>query len=372
MRRVAVIGDLHLGKTLYGYDLTPHVRRAMYEFLDLCVELRVDSAVCLGDVYDRPAPTAALQKIVVQWCNEFERAAIDLHLLVGNHDATSSAATPSALEPLRVVAPFKHVCVVDRPTIVQGVGMMLPFPSPGIFHSEDDYTAAVAALPGVAVARAYSHLNIDGAKVGEQAFPYRGAEHGLPEGDPWDLLIGGHIHKPQRIRSRAAWLPGAAERLSFAEKDEPRTFAVIDGVKPKAYLRASALRLVGVELDVSGWGNVGGSPPTTADVLRELEPRVDGALVKLAPIVDDRTVVDWPAVERGLLAAGAVMVTITPSVQARREVRKVNRTAATDAGFVAARFIKQRIQDKHEQKRLLRTFEQIRKEVDHGEREVRG
>lgn len=365
--RIGVIGDLHLGKTLYGYDLTPHIRRAMYEFLDLCLFVEADAAVCLGDVYDRPAPSVALQKMVIQWVNEFERAGIDLFLLAGNHDVTSSHAAPTALESIRVAAPFKHVQVIDRPVVIREVGTMLPFPSPGIYDSHEHYVAMVNLLhqhePFV-----FSHLNIEGAKLGDQEFVYRGAEHFLPEVN--GTVLAGHIHKPQRTGD--VQIVGAAERTSFAERWEERHLVLILRGRAIRFKRATALPLVQVEPDVSGWGT-GGSPPSTDDVVQDLAPRVSGALVKVAPFVDERTVVDWSAVERGLLDAGALSVTIAPATRVQKaRSRHKSGAAASDPVAAAARFIKQRVGDERERKRLLVTFKRIQKEADHGSGEVRG
>ena len=367
--RVAVIGDLHLGKTLYGFDLTPHVRQAMHEFFELCRTLKVGAAVCLGDVYDKPAPSVSLQKLVIQWANEFERACIDLHLLAGNHDVTSNAFAPTALESIRVAAPFQHVHVIDRPTVVRDVGTMLPFPSPGIYESHEHYVAAVNRLHHHEPF-AFAHLNVSGAKLGEQEFVYRGADHALPEG-PWRAVLNGHIHKPQRLG--AIWIVGAAERTSFSERNEPRHFVLLRQGRVVRYTRPTALRLVQVEPDVSGWAAGRGDVPTTEEVAASIAPKARGALVKVSPFVDDRSVVDWPAVEERLLAAGALSVFVAPAVRLQKAVAASSKSvAALDPAAAAARFIGARVHDKQERSRLLQTFKRLQREVDHDEREVRG
>jgi len=382
MCRVGVIGDLHLGKQLYGYDLTPHVRRAMYDFLDLCRRFKVSVAVCLGDIYDRPTPAVPVRKMVSQWANEFQREGIDLYLLTGNHDASSNPDAPTALESLRVLTVPSCIHVVDRPTMIKGEALLLPFPSPGIYATREEYDKDVQRVlwlnqPRVVLA----HLTLDGVQVGEQDFPYHSVESGLPECIGRQLVLAGHVHKPQWVGdAKLRYVVGAAERTSFAERNEARGFVVLDlsSVSKserlvRVVLRTNALSLVQVEPDVSSWGS-GGVPPTTEEIIKEHSSKVAGALVKVTPFVDDQSSVDWGRVEEGLLAAGALRVFMGPAVQVRaaRRARAKTKLATAAPEVAAALYIKRRVSDKRERNRLLVLFKRMQKEAEHGTREVRG
>lgn len=371
MRALGIIGDLHLGKVLYGFDLTPYIRRAMYDFLDLCVLRRVSAAVCLGDVYNTPAPTVLLRKIVSQWVNEFQRAGIDLYLLAGNHDVASSTTAPTALESLRILTTMQGVHVVDRPQLGHGV-LLLPFPSPGIYATVDAYTADVERVIGNAwVQLSCAHLGIEGASVGDQDFPYRGDAYMVPacaRGLRARLLLG-HIHKPQYLTTKT-YVVGAAERTSFAERNEERCFAFVEGPgasRLQLVLRPNALRLVQLEPDASWWGT-DGHPPTTAELIEENKDKVAGAIVKITPFIDAQAAVDWAWVEEALTAAGALKVIMGPAVSVgtpRHKRSKQAGLAMVEPARAAALWIKSRVKDKRERKRLWSMWKRIQKEADH-------
>lgn len=374
--RVAVIGDLHLGKTLFGYDLTPHVRLAMYQFLAVCRKYMVEAAVCLGDVYDRPAPTVAVRKMVSQWANEFQRDGVDLYLLAGNHDVTSNPDAPSALESLRVLTVPSHVHVIDRPAMVDGGLLLLPFPSPGIYATRDEYDKDVQRVMfGCLESVVLAHLVLAGAVMGEQDFPYRGEGGVLPGCIGRQLALAGHVHKPQWVgATRLRYVVGSAERTSFAERNEERGFVILDipppsqlwgGPKVRVVLRHDALPLVQVEPDVSSWGS-GGHPPTTDEIIADYSPKVVGALVKVVPFIDDQSVVDWGRVEAGLLSAGALRVFFGPAIRVSpAKARRRTGLASVEPEVAAARYIRRRVQDKQERKRLLELFKRIQ-ETDDG------
>lgn len=365
---IAVIGDTHLGRSLYGFDLTSYIRKAMYEFFDLCVEKKTVCAIHLGDLFDRPAPTVEQEKMALQWCNEFERAGITLYILVGNHDATSKVRAPSALESIRV-APFRCVRVVDRPLRMDDHHLLLPFPAAGIYASQAEYEKDIRFHDDDVV---FSHLNIEGAKVGDEGTTYRAADHNLP---PWiqeqaSLVVSGHIHRPQRIKRVV--IVGAAERLRFDERDQERQFVLVHEQEQRVHVLRAPLELLQVEIDTTVWGT-GGNPPSTEGVVRRvLRDNPAGKVVKIVPIVDERSCVDWPAVEGAVYDAGALRVFLAPQIRVHKAPKKQSiEEAVTDPRKAAIKFIRERIEDKHERVALVRMFEQMQKEIDHGE-EVRG
>ncbi len=361
---VAVIGDTHLGRSLYGLDLTPYIRRAMYEFLDLCIAKDIGFAIHLGDLFDRSAPTVEQIKTSLQWCNEFERRRINLCILVGNHDATNKPMAPSAIEPTRI-APFDYVQVIDRPMSLRWGGCPLalcPFPSPGIYGSPVDYVTELEGTvkPGAVT---FTHLHVDGATVGEEAIVCRAQDHVLPRSivNRASLIVGGHVHKPQAVGRKIA-LVGAVERLRFDERHDPRYFLTIDTDTRKLthYVRGDALKLLQVTIDATVETSLprGNGPLTTAhaiQLLLEKEPK--GCVVKLLPYVDHQTCVDWHAVEDALYKAGALRVFTSPDVKAERVRKAGPLLALQDHRAAAKKFIWSRVRDKVERSELLKMFD---------------
>jgi len=369
--RIAAIGDLHLGRALYGYDLTPHVRDKMYRFFDLCVNKDVRTAVVLGDVFDHPTPPEHLRKMVVQWFNEFERARINLFVLVGNHDVMSNPESPSALESLRVVD-WDYVQVVDRPIQFLRRLFFVPFPSPGLYETIDEWFGEVADVQEVLKpgAVAFTHLGVEGAKVGEQEFPYRGSDYNIPEvmltDDHIEKIVCGHVHKPQDVGKVV--ISGAAERLRFDERGDRRAFILINLQRRLTVARvpygSKALTLRQIELDASGWAH-GGTPPTTQEMITTIGPTdVRQAIVKVRPFVDEYSTVDWSVIEAEFYRKQALMVFVAPPIRTKRERKQKHETKATSSKVTAQRFIRARIADKNERVRVTRLFENLRKRIE--------
>lgn len=359
--RTAILGDLHLGRVLYQHDLTPDIRRTMYCFLDFCREHQVHNAVQLGDVFDTPTPTEILRKFFAQWCNEFRRAGISLFVMTGNHDVTGNPAAPSALEAFKCRAHTTQdslVRVIDRPTYTEGL-LLLPFPSPGIFTSFSQYCTDIPVTGTGALA--FTHLNVQGATLNDQDFVYRGGDYYIPADLRVNMVVAGHIHKPQRVGNIR--VIGSAERLRFNEHRDSRYFGLLRGNKLSLHRNEAALRFKSIELDVSGWAN-DGDIPTTLDVMNRLrEEDIAGVIVKVTPIIDEASTVEWAAVREGLYKAGVRHAVIAPPVKLNREVKQRKQTRQTlDPVHAAAGFIKGRVQDVEERKKLMRHFKLMLKE----------
>jgi DNA repair exonuclease SbcCD nuclease subunit len=362
-KRIAVVGDLHLGKHLFGVDLTPFVLRAMHDFFRFCLRVKPEAAVVLGDVYDTPTPNFKVQKALIQWCNEFERARIPLVVLSGNHDSLNTPGIGSALEPVRL-SPFKYIRVVDRPTAIAGC-LFLPFPSAGLFsHPVDYWVECSDKMQGSkAPVVAFSHLNIDGAKLGSQDFVYRGGEHVLPKEirDRLLLVVNGHIHKSQV--NGIVVMPGSIQRLSFGEWQDVKEFLLVEGTVAKHY-RIPGLDLRSIEVDVSGWAN-SGRAPTTDEVIAELRSKnVDGAFVKIIPFVDSSTAVEWGAVTNALYADGAEHVFMGAAVKAEKQSKPIPKQLLSNPLDVAKTFVRRRVGDKKERIGIMRMFKQVRKRME--------
>lgn len=384
--KIALLGDLHLGKSLYGFDLSPYIKRAMWDFLGLCRRKKVAVAVQLGDVFDRPTPTEEQRKVVAQWCNEFDRAGIRLYIIVGNHDVLAKKESPSALQYLKSSSLNSNVWVVDRPLVLyprsSGVAVnlaFLPFPSPGIYRHKGEYEEDIEAALEDDDQRhqllTFAHLNVTGAKLGNQEFVYRGADYSLPK---WPgRIFCGHVHKPQVLRS--VTVIGAAERLRFDETDQVRCFGLVTvdlkdrfsphGINFRKVLRPDALNLVELEIDAS---SINGSrkAPSTGEVISDIASthiRVgfNRAVIKVTPFVDHQTVVDWGEVRDWLYSDGAEHVHVAPpvSVGEKRNDKSEKKQQSKDPVKAAERFIKERVRGRKKKADLMDQFLKVLREL---------
>lgn len=384
---IGVIGDLHLGRSLYGYSLSDSIRNSMWEFVSFCKRYSVDTAIQLGDVFDRPIPTEADRKLVAQWCNEFDRAKIPLFILGGNHEAMARESTPFALQYLKAGSQKSNPWIVDRPLVFQPADdckldvnlILLPFPSSGIYDSATEYNEdvehALRRLDGSYTSVCFSHLNVTGASLGNQEFVYRGADYVLPDCITC-TTIAGHIHTPQTIGNRIEVI-GAADRLRFDEAGQPRYFGLVtttkDAVHVTRYVRTTALNLLELVVDASGSNRLNRAK-TTDEVIEELanhESRCcfQWSVVKVVPYVDRYSVVDWSEVRNWLYSDGARFVQIAPPILVEHEKkvrmrRKRKVISATDPEQAALMFLRSKVSSKSERVALFNLFGKALRQLD--------
>lgn len=392
--QIAVCGDLHLGRSLYGFDLSPYIRRCMWDFFDFCAKLKVDAAVQLGDVFDRPTPTEEQRKVVSQWCNEFDRAGIPLFILTGNHDTMSRQESPSALQYLKTGSGQSNPWVIDRPLVLypgydpvtdgRHVNLLfLPFPSSGIYDTPqeyfDDAKSAVSDADEEYPTLAFAHLNVEGAKMGKQEFVYRGADFSLPKLDSVHHYFCGHVHKPQSVNGNVEVI-GAADRLRFDEVNQTRLFGLVEVTDKwklgnrrnhemppvysfRRYIRPNAINLVELEIDASGL-NRPDRAPTTDDVIADIgDVDIDRAIVKIKPFVDQHTMVDWSQVQAWLYSDGAAHVHLASSTRVKTEKKERQMVVVRDPEAAAKGFIGEKVGDKDERNKLMVLFVDKLKEV---------
>lgn len=364
--RIAVIGDTHLGRTLYGYDMSYKIRSMMYRFVEFCLEHQVDAAVHLGDMYDNPRPSLDTEKWALQWCNEFERAKIPLFIIAGNHDVNSAGEAASALEPIKV-APYQYVHAIDRVSVVNNM-LFLPFPSPKIYRDEEVWLEAIEeAMSSITKLPidVFAHLSVVGADLNGQEWVYRGGKFQLPNIVVEDPRVGvcycGHIHLMQEPRNNGYFVDGspayisiigAAQRLRFSERDNPVVFVLIDSQKKVRGFTQAAVKMI--QADV------------TADRLQDaLSLEVERALVKLNVQIGKGDTCDTSTIVEELYRLGAEFVcvkTVTASVELRDDPGRV---VGREPLRVAADFIGRKFKDLpiDDRKAIYKRFKQVHRTV---------
>lgn len=204
VKRMAVVGDLHLGKLQHRVD--GHLALQMRGLDKIMTEVRengLSSVVLLGDVFDRPSVSPSL---VIELLRFFIRNKdLQFHWVMGNHDRTSKAeATVDILLELSTLEALPNLRIYDEPTAVKGVGF-LPFP-----HKKP--------LKGTVLS--FAHVDRPGARMDTGRV--------LSSEGEWDeshTFIIGHIHTAQRVGKRT-YYTGAPWQLSFGEQG-PKHWAIV-------------------------------------------------------------------------------------------------------------------------------------------------
>jgi len=376
--KIAVLGDTHLGASLYQYDLTPHIMEVMEDFYSFCLTHKVNFAVQLGDLFDNPRPSLELEQLALQWCNKFEFAGIDLHLLAGNHDAVASTQVKTGLSSIKA-APFRHVHVHDTPTpfylpeAVTGV-LLLPFPSAGIYATQEQWKKDVAAafkkMKGSKF-MVFSHLNVVGAKLGDQDWLYRGGAFSFPS----DLAqhsrllaaFNGHIHKAQEV-GRISNV-GAAQRLTFGEAHNTVSFTLLDlmfGCLDVQNFQdiPPVLELKQLDLDLTLPAFEDGlSAAQMKPLLQALD--LQNKLVKVNMVVDDSTTITAEQITEIIYGLQALHVVCTPPIWGKQKgaLKHTSSVVSADPLKLGASWIRERVSKKEEQEAVFHLFSQLHRKV---------
>lgn len=375
MKKIAIIGDLHIGKKLYGYDLRWHIRKSMYKFLELCVKEKCDSAVCLGDVFDSPSPRKADRKNIIQWLNEFEELKINMHVLAGNHDVTCDKGVPSALDELRIRNKYEYIHIHHRPANVDGV-LMLPFPSPGIYSSFEEYLDDVKEVQyGTKIACA--HFATVGCAIGEQDLPYRGKDYMCPDIPGCKRYYLGHIHKSQEP-SLAHDVVGSSELLSFADAKNNLNFVIVDLEADTftTHYHLSDINLVNIVINkeiTETINNTNDFVNYCKEIIRQelfvfniLDNKLRRTLlVKVDQFIMDHVTIDWGVVEDSLQETCSKVFFGNMKDMRSKKVNNINNLSEIKNDYeIISDYLQKTVKDPCELRKLLNIFNNIQDYVE--------
>lgn len=377
--KILVLGDTHLGRSLYQHDLTPSILAVMDEFFDFCENIKGDViAVHLGDLFDNPRPTLELERLALIWCKKFEQAKIPLFLMAGNHDVVSSSEVKTALSSIKE-SNFKSVYVVEKPKMITTKEnctdlLFVPFPSTGIYEDLDLWNVDVEKCLQRSKASkiiAFTHLNVVGAKLGKQEWLYRGGDHDIPQSlidhKKVNRIYNGHFHKPQSTGK--VLCVGSSQRLTFGEAENILNFMVLDikdDFHTADYLPIkNILKMRELEFDLSGRNN--SSKAITLDSLKQVLSCLDleDHLVKVKTFTDEQTTVTTDQISTLIYACGASHVVCPPPIRVQgKEVAKVlKNTSISNPTLSAKTWIKDKIKDRPERVEIFKCFKTVYKKV---------
>ena len=238
--KIAVIGDMHLGRTSRGYASTPDVVHNWYLFLDEAKEWGADIVVQTGDLFDGSTPDPDLVALSIR----LMRGAAEMFphgVLVypGNHDLRHGKERTDAMEPIRAAGIENIHCPRSVACYNFGGGkglLALPYESKSRrqWDSSESYDKLIVKtiaqafpkeIPRLAV---FGHCDIEGASVTTESLA-RGGGHQWPDGNGWNqfvtFAVNGHYHLPHDVQFGNWHITnvGTPARLDFGEaKDEKR------------------------------------------------------------------------------------------------------------------------------------------------------
>lgn len=243
------LSDLHLGKTLHGYDLLEDQAYVLDLVVAKLAELAPDALFIAGDIYDRAIPPVEAIGLFDAFLVKARAAAPGLRILIipGNHDSAgriSFGASMLADSGLRIAARAE-----GQPAFVMDSGRervavwALPFLTQAsvsdaavgaaIRSQQELMRLAIASIrkamtPGT-VNVLVAHCFAAGGIAGDSELAYVGAaeqvDAALFEG--FDYVALGHLHSSQSSSSRV-WYSGAPLAYSVGDADRERSFLSVE------------------------------------------------------------------------------------------------------------------------------------------------
>jgi exonuclease SbcD len=255
--RILLVADTHLGFDLPFHPRIQRRRRGPEFFANFKRALKpalnreVDAVVHGGDVLYRSKVPARLVEMAFAPLKRVAETGVPVYLVPGNHERSAI--------PHGHLAEHPGIHLFDRPRTFtlhtkQGSLALAGFPfvrSAIRRHFLDLIEQTGWRQKEADVCVLCVHQSVDGATVGPAGYAFRCAHDVIRTGDipeGFAAVLAGHIHRFQIIKAdlrgsplkAPVFYPGSIERTSFAEKDEPKGYLILEFETSKT--SAAALR----------------------------------------------------------------------------------------------------------------------------------
>jgi len=243
MNKIAIAADLHLNNNPYGKimdDLLPLKIHdnflALDFFVDKCIEEGVCRAFFVGDVFDSPAPSSKVRRLLNKRIQKLVWNNIEVVMLVGNHD---SYMEHHALEPL--IGWTRKLKIIEE-TGVEGYGdsnvcfVYIPH-TRKIENKEttfkeyvDKLKCNMSKLKDKRVIL-FGHFGVFGALRNDSNTNKTSEDVSVIDLESLncEICFLGDYHKRQKIsKTKEIWYVGSMERQDFSEMNQDKGFCIYD------------------------------------------------------------------------------------------------------------------------------------------------
>lgn len=247
------LGDLHLGKTLFDFDLVEDQRYILDQILCIAEKESVDGMLIAGDVYDKSVPSEAATKLLDYFLMKLAQKEIKVFMVSGNHDSDDRlnyGSTLFASNQIFISAVFDGTLhrqsFAEEDTKINIY--MLPFVKASqvrhYFPDEkiESYDDAVQTIirntdinksnKNILVAHQFvSGKGEDPALAGSESVGTQSV--GLVEKigydcfNDFDYVALGHIHSPQKVGREEIRYAGSPLKYSLSEANNEKSASLI-------------------------------------------------------------------------------------------------------------------------------------------------
>ena len=247
------LGDLHLGKTLFDFDLVEDQRYILDQILCLAEKETVEGVLIAGDVYDKSVPSEAATKLLDYFLIKLAQKQIKVFMVSGNHDSDDRlnyGSTLFASNHIFITAVFDGT--LHKQSFADGDTeidiYMLPFVKASqvrhYFPDEniESYDDAVRTIirntainknkKNIMVAHQFlSGKGEDPAFAGSESVGTLSVgmveKIGYDCFDDFDYVALGHIHSPQKVGREEIRYAGSPLKYSLSEANNGKSVPLI-------------------------------------------------------------------------------------------------------------------------------------------------
>jgi DNA repair exonuclease SbcCD nuclease subunit len=216
---VALITDLHFGARGNSIEFDNHFKKFYQEkFFPELENRNVRQVICLGDMFDvrKNINADILSSCKEYFFDELKRRNIELHTIVGNHDAyfkdTLSVNTPDL-----VLREYTNVHVISSPKQIGNI-LMVPW------ICRDNAELSMKMLEESKAKFCFGHFEIEGFSM------YKGVQsHGGFKAEifkKFQKVFSGHYHT--RSTQKNITYLGTCYEITWSDYDDPKGFHLFD------------------------------------------------------------------------------------------------------------------------------------------------
>ena len=225
--------DLHIGKSIYEFNMLEDQKYILKEILQIAKEEQVDAILLAGDIYDRSVPNTEAVKLL-EWFLMEALSAAKVFMIAGNHDSAERLGFGASLfeKSGLYIAGGKDVRELILEDAYGKVAVhLLPFVKPAVMETANSQEAVAKQLENFRAnwENADRHVLMTHFFVcagGKEPELSESEQHsfvgGLEQVDAslfggYDYVALGHIHKPQCMKRGQIYYAGSPLSYSFSE-----------------------------------------------------------------------------------------------------------------------------------------------------------
>lgn len=244
------LGDLHLGKRVYGYSMLDDQRFALEQVVRMAAQNRVDAVVIAGDIYDKTVPSGEAVSLFDWFFTQLCERNITVLAVSGNHDSGERldfGRTLLSQQGMHLVGTLEETVASITLTDKQNCRVqfhLLPWLRPMEWREKwklEESTQQCVMQEALKRAEweqqarhvlvAHTFVTVGGA------MPEQSDSEILPVGgvdavdaalfDGYDYVALGHIHRPQRLGRDSVRYCGSLLKYSFSEARYPKSVPLV-------------------------------------------------------------------------------------------------------------------------------------------------